>query len=285
MLYFILPLSIGPRLLVYTLMPTVRGDTMVYGVQYTQDAVSSGLRDVYDNGELLPDAIVAGRHNRDIIDVAVSDSTGARIFSSNRETPSDLTSRTQTAGAVRVATGSSRHSTECRRFAHRRGTAGIAIAVCVGPAGDRRRPYRGRRDSAATRGGAGRHAGRLDIERLARVAHAPGTDTTLCRHGAAWTSLRAGATGMGARACRPRDDAPASSGRERPALFAGRQIERRRGETNEYFRRGRAHRRRVSAARDVEARHDRDADRRNLACAAPSTRVETPADQPARTMP
>lgn len=79
--FFVAPLSIGPRLVAYTLMPTARGDTMVYGVQYNGEGVRSILRDVYDNSELLPDALISGRPNREIIDIAITDDQGSRIFS------------------------------------------------------------------------------------------------------------------------------------------------------------------------------------------------------------
>jgi signal transduction histidine kinase len=92
--WFVAPLSIGPRLVAYTLMPTVRGDTLVYGVQYDHEGLRSMLRDVYDNSALLPDALVAGRRNRDLIDIEITDAEGRRIFSPQVSQPRDLTSET-----------------------------------------------------------------------------------------------------------------------------------------------------------------------------------------------
>lgn len=82
--YLVAPLSIGARLVAYTLMPTSRGDTLVYGVQYNGEGVRSILRDVYDNSELLPEALVAGRRNRDLVDIVVTDQGGYQLFAPNR---------------------------------------------------------------------------------------------------------------------------------------------------------------------------------------------------------
>lgn len=88
--YLVAPLSIGPRLVGYTLMPTSRGDTMVYGVQYNGEGVRSILRDVYDNSALLPDALVAGRRNRDLVDIVITDEGDNRIFSPTATDPRQL---------------------------------------------------------------------------------------------------------------------------------------------------------------------------------------------------
>jgi signal transduction histidine kinase len=92
--FFVARLSVGARLISYTLMPTARGDTMVYGVQYNGDGVRSILRDVYDNSELLPDALIEGRRNRDVVDIAILDETGSRIFSPNSQSPDEMESET-----------------------------------------------------------------------------------------------------------------------------------------------------------------------------------------------
>jgi signal transduction histidine kinase len=92
--WFVANLSIGPRLVAYTLMPTIRGDTLVYGVQYDHEGLRSMLRDVYDNSELLPDALVAGRRNRDLIDVEILDPDGRRIFSPQVSQPRELNAET-----------------------------------------------------------------------------------------------------------------------------------------------------------------------------------------------
>jgi signal transduction histidine kinase len=92
--YFVAPLSVGPRLVAYTLMPTARGDTMVYGVQYNPEAVLSILRDVYDNSELLPATLIQGKRNRDVVDIAITDDEGTRIFSPTAARPEALKAET-----------------------------------------------------------------------------------------------------------------------------------------------------------------------------------------------
>jgi signal transduction histidine kinase len=92
--WFVANLSVGPRLVAYTLMPTVRGDTLVYGVQYDHDGLRSMLRDVYDNSALLPDALIAGRPNRDLIDIEITDADGHRIFSPQVSQPREMTAET-----------------------------------------------------------------------------------------------------------------------------------------------------------------------------------------------
>jgi signal transduction histidine kinase len=106
--YFVMPLSVGARLIAYTLMPTSRGDTIVYGVQYNGDGLRSILRDVYDNSSLLPDALVAGRSNREFVDIMVSDANGDRLFAPHMAEPRNLRSETQLASrfaSLRVKSG------------------------------------------------------------------------------------------------------------------------------------------------------------------------------------
>lgn len=82
-LYLVLPLERGPRLLLYTLMPTVRGDTMVYGAQYTPAAVAKVMGWMMDDSELLPESFRAGRKNRDLIAVGVTAPDGSSFFTSD----------------------------------------------------------------------------------------------------------------------------------------------------------------------------------------------------------
>jgi signal transduction histidine kinase len=106
--WFVAPLTIGPRLIAYTLMPTIRGDTLVYGVQYDADGLRSMLRDVYDNSELLPDALVGNRANRELIDLEVLDGKGNRIFSPGMGETRALTAETSLGmrfGGFRVRSG------------------------------------------------------------------------------------------------------------------------------------------------------------------------------------
>src|SRR5512135_693552 len=86
--YLVLPLAQGPRLLVYTLMPTSRGDTMVYGAQYTPAAVAKVMGWMMDDAELLPESFRAGRENRDLIAVTVAAPDGGTFFASGTMAPS-----------------------------------------------------------------------------------------------------------------------------------------------------------------------------------------------------
>jgi signal transduction histidine kinase len=70
------------RVLSYTLMPTAWGDTIVYGAEYAPRAVVDMLGGVLDGEGLLPAPFTAGRRNRDVLDLAVADRTGERLFAS-----------------------------------------------------------------------------------------------------------------------------------------------------------------------------------------------------------
>jgi signal transduction histidine kinase len=71
-----------PRMFVYTLMPTVRGDTMVYGAEYARGAIASGLADVMYAHDLLPSAFTRGRSPAQIVQLRVSDARGRVLFES-----------------------------------------------------------------------------------------------------------------------------------------------------------------------------------------------------------
>lgn len=86
--YLVLALERGPRLLAYTLMPTVGGDTMVYGAQYTPAAVAKVMGWMMDDSELLPESFRAGRENRDLIAVTVTAPDGGTLFASDTVTSS-----------------------------------------------------------------------------------------------------------------------------------------------------------------------------------------------------
>ncbi len=81
--YLVLPLERGLRLLAYTLMPTSRGDTMVYGAQYTPPAVAKVMGWMMDDSEILPESFRAGRENRDLIVVTVTAPDGGTLFASD----------------------------------------------------------------------------------------------------------------------------------------------------------------------------------------------------------
>lgn len=86
--YLVLPLQRGPRLLAYTLMPTIRADTMVYGAQYTLGGIARVLGWMMDDSELLPESFRAGRENRQLIAVVVTGPGGQIFFASDSVAPS-----------------------------------------------------------------------------------------------------------------------------------------------------------------------------------------------------
>jgi len=69
-----------PRYLAYTLMPTTRGDTIVYGAEYTKDAVTQALADVLYSRDLLPVPFTRGRPVREVLQLQVRDARGATLF-------------------------------------------------------------------------------------------------------------------------------------------------------------------------------------------------------------
>ncbi len=97
--YLTLSLSRGPRVLVYTLMPTVRGDTMVYGVQYTAESFASLLGSVMRATDILPKAFSAGRRNSDLVDVAVLGANRDLMFASGD------TETTEASAVVKLSPG------------------------------------------------------------------------------------------------------------------------------------------------------------------------------------
>jgi len=79
-----------PSIIIYTLMPTSWGDTMVYGARYSRKALAGVLEGVLDGGGLLPATFTSGRRNRDILAVRVSDHAGNQLFESGTGVESPL---------------------------------------------------------------------------------------------------------------------------------------------------------------------------------------------------
>ena len=74
-----------PRVLVYTLMPTSWGDTIVYGAEYSAEALTGMLTDVLYARGLLPETFTRGRSAREVLQLQVSDARGAVLFASEAE--------------------------------------------------------------------------------------------------------------------------------------------------------------------------------------------------------
>src|SRR5688572_19610640 len=70
------------RPIVFTLMPTAWGDTMVYGAEYTPAAFESMLTRVLDGGGLLPETFTDGKRNRDVVAIRVMDGVGKTVYES-----------------------------------------------------------------------------------------------------------------------------------------------------------------------------------------------------------
>ena len=68
------------RFLAYTLMPTTRGDTIVYGAEYTRAAVSQALVGVLYNRDLLPLPFTRAHTVPEVLQVQLRDIRGTPIF-------------------------------------------------------------------------------------------------------------------------------------------------------------------------------------------------------------
>ena len=70
------------RYFAYTLMPTVWGDTIVYGVEYGASEFARFVSSVLDASDLLPSTFTGQRPNRVLLRVRISDATNQTIFES-----------------------------------------------------------------------------------------------------------------------------------------------------------------------------------------------------------
>ena len=68
------------RFLAYTLMPTVRGDTIVYGAEYSRAAIDKILTGVLYDRDLLPAPFKHGRTITDVLELQVRDARGTTLF-------------------------------------------------------------------------------------------------------------------------------------------------------------------------------------------------------------
>lgn len=75
-----------PRVLAYTLMPTTRGDTVVYGATYTHGSFASLLGSILDRDGVLPASFTRDRRNRDVVTLSVADARGNALYESSPRT-------------------------------------------------------------------------------------------------------------------------------------------------------------------------------------------------------
>jgi signal transduction histidine kinase len=71
------------RYFAYTLMPTVWGDTLVYGVEYSPAAFSKFVGAELDAADLLPSTFTSSHPNRTLLTVQVSDAKNGVIYLSD----------------------------------------------------------------------------------------------------------------------------------------------------------------------------------------------------------
>jgi signal transduction histidine kinase len=68
--------------IIFTLMPTAWGDTMVYGVQYTPKSFGGIFTKVLEGSGLLPQTFTKGSRNRDVVAIRIVDASGERLYES-----------------------------------------------------------------------------------------------------------------------------------------------------------------------------------------------------------
>jgi signal transduction histidine kinase len=68
------------RYIAYTVMPTVWGDTMVYGAEYAPAAFTAFVGGILDDAGLLPQTLTRPRSNRDLLAIEVVKADGNRVF-------------------------------------------------------------------------------------------------------------------------------------------------------------------------------------------------------------
>ena len=71
-----------PRVLVYTLMPTAWGDTLVYGAEYARKAMTWALAEVMYDRNLLPATFTRGKSPREVVQLKVTDARDNLMFES-----------------------------------------------------------------------------------------------------------------------------------------------------------------------------------------------------------
>jgi signal transduction histidine kinase len=82
------------RVLVYTIMRTSWGDTIVYGSEYTQATLKRLFADIVDQKGLLPEPFTREHETRDLLTVEVTDRAGEPLFRSTARPDWDLDAST-----------------------------------------------------------------------------------------------------------------------------------------------------------------------------------------------
>jgi signal transduction histidine kinase len=72
------------RMIAYALMPTVYGDTMVYGVEFGAETSRHIFRDAFANEPLLPQSVMLGKTNEDLLAVRVVGPASLPLYESPR---------------------------------------------------------------------------------------------------------------------------------------------------------------------------------------------------------
>ena len=68
--------------IIYTMMPTTWGDTMVYGAEYTTQSLDRVFAGVLDGKGLLPVTFTKGARNRDVVAIRMLDGSSQTIYES-----------------------------------------------------------------------------------------------------------------------------------------------------------------------------------------------------------
>ena len=195
-----------PKVLAYTLMPTTRGDTIVYGAAYTRTALAAVLAGILDRDGVLPASITRDRLTRDVVTVSVADARGYVLYESNPTTDW----RFDATSSLPVSFGALAVRAQIR--------PSLAGDIIIGGLPRSRLPFvlallvlsaalglvavtQLRRESELSRA-----AHTVRVGRFARAADAAGADSPLRRDAAPRAVSDRSATRAVARAHRPRDD-------------------------------------------------------------------------------
>jgi signal transduction histidine kinase len=75
-------------------MPTYRGDTVIYAIEYTAEAMDSLFSGALSRGDLLPPSLMRNRANADLIDVEVRHPNGGVLFTTSKSANREIDAET-----------------------------------------------------------------------------------------------------------------------------------------------------------------------------------------------